>query len=179
MEECKRIKRELMYHGVVVDFYKDTMKMPNGHEVAWDLISHKGAAAVVAVKDDGTLFMVTQYRNPLERMTLELPAGGLNSREEPPEVCALRELEEETGHIAGKMEHLMDIYTTVAFCDEKISLFVATDLKPSRQNLDEDEFLDVVSYPVEDLIQMIYDGKIQDSKTICGLMAYYNKYCLK
>ena len=172
MEECKRIKRELMYHGVVVDFYKDTMKMPNGHEVAWDLISHKGAAAVVAVKDDGTLFMVTQYRNPLERMTLELPAGGLNSREEPPEVCALRELEEET-------EHLMDIYTTVAFCDEKISLYVATDLKPSRQNLDEDEFLDVVSYPVEDLIQMIYDGKIQDSKTICGLMAYYNKYCLK
>jgi len=168
-----------MYHGVVVDFYKDTMKMPNGHEVAWDLISHKGAAAVVAVKDDGTLFMVTQYRNPLERMTLELPAGGLNSREEPPEVSALRELEEETGHIAGKMEHLMDIYTTVAFCDEKISLYVATDLKPSRQNLDEDEFLDVVSYPVEDLIQMIYDGKIQDSKTICGLMAYYNKYCLK
>lgn len=73
----------------------------------------------------------------------------------------------------------MDIYTTVAFCDEKISLYVATDLKPSRQNLDEDEFLDVVSYPVEDLIQMIYDGKIQDSKTICGLMAYYNKYCLK
>lgn len=76
MEECKRIKRELMYHGVVVDFYKDTMKMPNGHEVAWDLISHKGAAAVVAVKDDGTLFMVTQYRNPLERMTLELPPEG-------------------------------------------------------------------------------------------------------
>lgn len=179
MEECKRIKRELMYHGVVVDFYKDTMKMPNGHEVEWDLISHKGAAAVVAVKDDGTLFMVTQYRNPLERMTLELPAGGLNSREEPSEVCALRELEEETGYIAGKMEHLIDIYTTVAFCDEKISLYVATDLKLSRQNLDEDEFLDVVSYSVEDLIQMIYDGKIQDSKTICGLMTYYKKYCMK
>ena len=84
MEECKRIRRELMHHGVIVDFYKDTMQMPNGHEVDWDLISHKGAAAVVAVRNDGRLFMVRQYRNPLERMTLELPAGALNFREEPP-----------------------------------------------------------------------------------------------
>ena len=148
MEECKRIRRELMHRGVIVDFYKDTMRMPNGHEVDWDLISHKGAAAVVAVKEDGRLFMVRQYRNPLERMTLELPAGALNFREEPPEVCARRELEEETGYMAGKMEHLV-----------------------------EDEFLDVFTYPVEELIQMIYDGKIQDSKTICGLMTYYQKYC--
>ena len=133
----------------------------------------------MAVKNDGTLFMVRQFRNPLDRMTLELPAGGLNSREEPPEVCAARELEEETGYKAGKMEHLIDIFTTVAFCDEKISIYVATDLQPSKQNLDEDEFLDVESYPVEDLIQMIYDGKIQDSKTISGLMTYYHKYCKK
>ena len=151
MEECKRIRRELMYHGVIVDFYKDTMRMPNGHEVDWDLISHKGAAAVVAVRDDGQLFMVRQYRNPLERITLELPAGALNFR--------------------------ADIFTTVAFCDEKISIYVASDLKPTKQHLDEDEFLDVFTYPVEELIQMIYDGKIQDSKTICGLMTYYQKYC--
>ena len=177
MEECKRIRRELMHHGVIVDFYKDAMRMPNGHEVDWDLISHKGAAAVVAVRDDGRLFMVRQYRNPLERVTLELPAGALNFREEPPEDCARRELEEETGHMAGKMEHLVDIFTTVAFCDEKISIYVATDLKPTKQHLDEDEFLDVYTYPIEELIQMIYDGKIQDSKTICGLMTYYQKYC--
>lgn len=176
MEECKRIKRELMYKGVIVDFYKDTMRMPNGHEVAWDLISHKGAAAVVAVADDGRLFMVRQYRNPLERMSLELPAGALNSKEEPGEECARRELEEEIGYRAGKMEHLIDIYTTVAFCDEKISMYVATDLQPSKQHLDEDEFLDVEIYEIEELIQMIYEGKIQDSKTICGLMTYYHKY---
>lgn len=176
MEQYKRIKRELVYHGAIVDFYKDTMRVPNGHEVDWDLISHKGAAAVVAVKEDGTLFMVRQYRNPLERMTLEIPAGGLNFRDEEPEVCARRELEEETGYKAGKMEHLIDIFTTVAFCDEKISIYLATDLKPDRQHLDDDEFLDVESYPVEVLIQMIYEGKIQDSKTICGLMTYYNKY---
>lgn len=177
MEKYERIKRELIHKGVVVDFYRDRMKVPNGHEVDWDLISHKGAAAVVAVKDDGTLFMVRQYRNPLERITLELPAGGLNSREEPPEDCARRELEEEIGYRAEKMEHLMDIFTTVAFCDEKISIYVASNLVLSKQHLDEDEFLEVVSYPVEELMQMIYDGKIQDSKTICGLMTYYQKYC--
>lgn len=179
MDEYKRLKRELMYHGVLIDFYQDTMRIPGGHEVKWDLISHKGAAAVVAVKDDGTLFMVRQYRNPLGRMTLEIPAGGLDSREEPPIACAKRELEEETGYKAGKIEHLIDIFTTVAFCDEKISIYVATDLIPSKQNLDEDEFINVESYKIEDLIQMIYDGKIQDSKTVSGLMTYYHKYCCK
>ena len=91
----------------------------------------------------------------------------------------LTALEEETGYKAGKIEHLIDIFTTVAFCDEKISIYVATDLIPSKQNLDEDEFINVESYKIEDLIQMIYDGKIQDSKTVSGLMTYYHKYCCK
>lgn len=177
MNEYKRLDRELVYKGVIVDFYQDTMQIPNGNVAKWDLISHKGATAVVAVKDDGTLFMVRQYRNPLERMTLELPAGALNSRDEEPELCARRELEEETGYKAGKMEHLVDIFTTVAFCDEKISMYVASELIPSKQNLDENEFLNVESHTIESLIQMIYEGKIQDSKTIVGLMTYYHKYC--
>ena len=179
MSEYKRLSRELVYQGVIVDFYQDTMQIPNGNEAKWDLISHKGATAVVAVRDDGTLFMVRQYRNPFERMTLELPAGALNSRDEEPELCARRELEEETGYKAGKMEHLVDIYTTVAFCDEKISMYVASDLIPSKQNLDENEFLNVEVHTIDSLIQMIYEGKIQDSKTIVGLMTYYHKYCNK
>ena len=166
MEECKRIRRELMHRGVIVDFYKDTMRMPNGHEVDWDLISHKGAAAVVAVSNDGKLFMVRQYRNPLERVTLELPAGALNFREEPPEDCARRELEEETGHVAGKMEHLVDIFTTVAFCDEKISIYVATDLKPTKQHLDEGEFLTVMRVPFSQAVQMVLSGEIKDAKNV-------------
>ena len=177
MDEVKRINRELKYQGVIVDFYEDTMQLPNGNIAKWDLISHKGATAIVAVKEDGKLFMVRQYRNPLGRMTLELPAGALNSREEPPEECARRELEEETGYKAGKIEHLVDIFTTVAFCDEKIYMYVATDLIPSKQNLDEDEFLNVETHDIESLIQMIYDGQIQDSKTITGLLTYYHKYC--
>ena len=176
MNEYKRLDRELVYKGVIVDFYQDTMQIPNGNKAKWDLISHKGATAVVAVREDGKLFMVRQYRNPLERMTLELPAGALNTREEDPEACARRELEEETGYKAGKMEHLVDIFTSVAFCDEKIYMYLASDLIPSKQNLDENEFLNVEIHDIESLIQMIYDGKIQDSKTIVGLMTYYHKY---
>ena len=177
MEECKRIRRELMHHGVIVDFYKDTMQMPNGHEVDWDLISHKGAAAVVAVRNDGRLFMVRQYRNPLERMTLELPAGALNFREEPPEVCARRELEEETGYRSENLEWLINLRTTVAFCNEKIEVFVAKNLIPSKQHLDEDEFIDLGAYTMEELKEKIYSGEIEDAKTVSALLAYEVKYC--
>lgn len=94
MEEYKRLKRELVANGVILDYYQDTMLIPNGNVAKWDLIDHKGAAAVVAVREDGKLLMVRQYRNALERDTLEIPAGGLNGRDEPTESAAVRELEE-------------------------------------------------------------------------------------
>ena len=83
MEEFKRISRDLVAKGAIIDYYQDTMQIPNGNIAKWDLIDHKGAAAVVAVREDGKLLMVRQYRNALERETLEIPAGGLNGREEP------------------------------------------------------------------------------------------------
>jgi ADP-ribose pyrophosphatase len=177
MDNYERISRELIHKGAIIDYYQDTMKIPNGNTAKWDFIKHKGAAAVVAVKEDGRLLMVRQYRNALERETLEIPAGGLNGPEEPTDLAAARELEEETGYTAGKMELLISLYTTVAFCNEKIDVYVATDLKKSRQHLDDDEFLDVESHEIEELIRLIYDCKIQDGKTISALLAYYNKYC--
>ena len=177
MDNYERISRELIHKGAIIDYYQDTMKIPNGNTAKWDFIKHKGAAAVVAVKEDGRLLMVRQYRNALERETLEIPAGGLNGPEEPTDLAAARELEEETGYTAGKMELLISLYTTVAFCNEKIDVYVATDLKRSRQHLDDDEFLDVESHEIEELIRLIYDCKIQDGKTISALLAYYNKYC--
>ena len=177
MDNYERISRELIHKGAIIDYYQDTMKIPNGNTAKWDFIKHKGAAAVVAVKEDGRLLMVRQYRNALERETLEIPAGGLNGPEEPTDLAAARELEEETGYTAGKMELLISLYTTVAFCNEKIDVYVATDLKKSRQHLDDDEFLDVESHEIEELIRLIYDCKIQDGKTISELLAYYNKYC--
>ena len=176
MEKYERIGRELIHKGAIIDYYQDTIKVPNGNIAKWDYIKHKGAAAVVAVKDDGKLLMVRQFRNALDRETLEIPAGGLNSVDEPTDIAAARELEEEAGYTAGKLELLISIRTTVAFCDEKIDVYVATDLKRSRQHLDEDEFLDVETYTIEELIKMVYDCKIQDGKTVAALLAYYNKY---
>ena len=120
--------------------------------------------------------MVRQYRNALERETLEIPAGGLNGREEPTGQAAMRELEEETGYTCDKLELLNSIYTTVAFCNEKIDIYLARDLKPGKQHLDEDEYLNVEAHTLEELKQMIFDCKIQDSKTICGIMTYAAKF---
>ena len=96
-KEIKRVKRERVYQGTIVDVYKDYMEFSNGNHEVWDYIHHKGAAAVIPVMDDGRLLMVRQYRNALDRFTLELPAGGLDQADEPGRDCSARELEEETG----------------------------------------------------------------------------------
>ena len=120
--------------------------------------------------------MVRQFRNALDRETLEIPAGGLENINEPTDAAAARELEEETGYKAGRLEYLLTIRTTVAFCNEKIDVYVANDLILSGQNLDEDEYINVEEYDIETLVQMVYEGKIQDGKTVAALMAYKNKY---
>jgi ADP-ribose pyrophosphatase len=177
MDKYERLDRKLIHKGAIIDYYQDTVKIPNGNVAKWDFIQHKGAAAVVPVKEDGKIIMVRQYRNALDRETLEIPAGGLNSIEEPTDAAAMRELEEETGYKTDSLELLLSLRTTVAFCNEKIDVYVATKLQPSKQNLDEDEYLDVVSYDIDELIQMIYDCRIQDSKTVAALLAYKDKYC--
>ena len=178
MEEFKRLSRDLVQRGAIIDYYQDTIQVPNGNIVKWDFIKHNGAAAVVPVDDQGRLVMVRQYRNALDRYTLEIPAGGRDSVEEPYIDCAARELEEETGYKTAKenLEFLISLRTTVAFCNERIDVFVAKDLKPSHQHLDEDEFIDVEAFTIDELLEMIYSGKMQDAKTISSLLAYKVKY---
>lgn len=178
-EEFKRLNRELVYKGHIIDIYEDTVAVPNGNIVHWDFIGHKGAAAVVPVLDDGRILMVRQYRNALERYTLEIPAGGREGTEEPYLDCAHRELEEETGYKTEKenLEFLVSIHTTVAFCNEKIEVYVAKNLVKSEQNLDEDEFINVGAYTVDELLEKIYSGEIEDSKTMASILAYKTKYC--
>lgn len=176
MNNYKRLNRELVASGTIIDYYKDTMLIPNGNTAKWDLIDHKGAAAVVAVLDDGKILMVRQYRNALERETLEIPAGGRDGREEPTMQTARRELEEETGYQCENLKLLTSIYTTVAFCNEKIDIYLADQLKRGSQHLDEDEFLNVEAYSLKELKQMIFEGRIQDSKTICGILTYAARY---
>lgn len=173
--EVKRIKRELKCEGSITKYYKDTVLLPNGNTEVWDFVGHNGAAAAVAVLDDGRLLMVEQYRNALDRFTLEIPAGGLHP-DEPTIEAAARELEEETGYLCGMIEPLITIRTTVAFCNEKIDIYLARELKKGQQHLDEDEFLNVKPYELPELERMIYEGTIQDSKTIAAILAYKNKY---
>ena len=165
-EEFKRLDRKLVYHGTIIDYYRDTIQVPNGNIAEWDFIGHKGAAAVVPVREDGKLLMVRQWRNALDRYTLEIP----------PMLAAARELEEETGYHSENLTHLLSLRTTVAFCNEKIEIYVAQDLKPTHQHLDEDEFIDVYAYSVDELCEMIYSGKIEDGKTIAAIMSYKAKY---
>ena len=170
-----RLKRELRYEGTILKIYEDTV-MANGHEAHWDFIHHDGAAAVLPVTDDGKILMVRQYRNALDRNTLEIPAGKLDAPDEPKIDCAYRELEEETGYRTEKLEYLMSLNTTVAFCDEAIDIFVARNLIPSHQHLDEDEVIEVEPWDLEDLLELIYTGKMTDAKTVAAISAYAAKY---
>ncbi|MDE5862925.1 MAG: NUDIX hydrolase [Lachnospiraceae bacterium] len=175
MEPVKRLKRELRAQGTVIGLYKDTVEV-NGNIAEWDYIHHDGAAAVVAVNDEGKLLMVRQYRNALDRFTLELPAGKLDDPKEPTLECAMRELEEETGYRCENMEYLLTVNTTVAFCNEKIDLYLARNLEKTEQHLDPDEEINVELWDIKDLQQLIYEGKMTDSKTIAGIMTYAAKY---
>ena len=176
MDEMKRVDRVLKHRGAIVDFYDDVMQSPDGKIAHWDYIAHrKGAAAVLPVTNEGKILMVRQYRNALNRETLEIPAGARDSVDEPTSVCAARELEEETGYRAGNMEILITVATTVAFCNEVIDIYLATDLTKTCQHLDDDEFVEVESYTIEELKDMVFARKIQDSKTVAAIMAYYAK----
>lgn len=175
-DEVKRVKRELAYEGTVVKVYKDYMEFANGTKEVWDYIHHDGAAAVVPVLEDGRILMVTQYRNALERETLELPAGKLDAPGEPGIECAARELEEETGYRSENLEWFLTLRTTVALCNEKIDIYVARDLKPSVQKLDEAEYVTVKAYTLEELKKKIYAGEMEDSKTVAAILAYADKF---
>lgn len=170
-----RLDRKLKYQGTILKIYEDTV-IANGHEAHWDFIHHDGAAAVVPVREDGKILMVRQYRNALDRYTLEIPAGKLDDPKEPTKECAYRELEEETGYRTETLEYLITVNTTVAFCDEKIDIYVARNLAESKQNLDEDEEIEILACTIDELQEKILKGEITDAKTIAALMAYARKY---
>lgn len=170
-----RKDRQLKYTGTILKIYEDTV-IANGHEAHWDFIHHDGAACVVPVTDEGKILMVRQYRNALDRETLEIPAGKLDDPKEPKIECASRELEEETGYRCENLEYLMSLNTTIAFCDEAIDVFVARNLIPAHQHLDEDEIIYVEEWSLEDLQELIYTGKMTDAKTVAAIMAYAQKY---
>jgi ADP-ribose pyrophosphatase len=156
-----------IYAGRVVRLFVETVTLPNGHTIDLEIVRHPGASAVVALTPADEVLLVRQYRHAAGGFLYEVPAGKLDG--EPPEVCAARELTEEAGVEAGRLEHLGSIVTTPGFSDEVIHLYLATELRPARQRLEPDEVLTVERVPFERALDMCATGAIRDAKSMCAL----------
>jgi ADP-ribose pyrophosphatase len=161
-----------IYTGKVITLNIDTVTLPNAVTVDLEMVRHPGAAAVVPLKADGTVVLIRQFRHAAGGFIYEIPAGKLHPGEGPRD-CAARELEEEIGYQAGRLELLASIFTAPGFTDEVIHVYKATGLTKGRQQLDRDEVLEVLEMPIAEAIGKIHDGTIRDAKTIVGLQAVY------
>lgn len=162
-------KSETIYHGKVFDLQRDELVYNSGNEGIREVAIHPGGAVAIALTRDYKIILVEQFRYPLQKFTLELPAGKLNPGEDP-SACAARELEEETGYKAGKLIRLGAIATTPGFCTELLHVYLAEDLTPGNQQLEEGEYgLQIKSYTIKDIENMISEGEIFDAKTISGI----------
>src|SRR5256886_4618129 len=162
------IDSKKVFTGRVFDVTVDTVREANRTYIR-EVVHHPGSAVILPAFDDGTIALVRQYRHPAVRYLLELPAGTLNDKERPEEGAA-RELEEELGLVAAKFEKLSEFFVSPGFCEEKMWLYLATDLTETAQRLEDDELIEVVRLPIDRALQMITDGEIEDAKTIIGLM---------
>lgn len=134
-----------------------------------EVVHHPGSAVIIPIFDDGTIALVRQYRHPAVRYLLEAPAGTLN-RGEAPEEGAARELEEELGYVAARLEKLTEFFVSPGFCEEKMWVYLATEMTKTQQRLEDDEIVEVVTIPFSQALNMITTGEIDDAKTIIGVM---------
>jgi len=159
-----------IYKGKIITLNIDTVTLPNGVTVDLEMVRHPGAAAVVPLKDDGTLVLIRQFRHAAGGFIYEIPAGKLHPGEDP-KACAARELEEEIGYRAETLELLSSIFTAPGFTDEVIHIYKATGMTEGQQQLDRDEVLEVIEMPLQEAIDMIRAGLIRDAKTMVGLLS--------
>ncbi len=162
------MKTEKIYEGKVLNLRIDTVELPDKRYSKREIVEHPGAVGIIAITEENELVMVKQFRKPVEKFLLEIPAGKLEVNEEPRET-GIRELKEETGYEAGKFEYASEFYSSPGFSNEKIHLFLATELVAGETDLDDGEFVEVSKYPIADLVRKIKRGEIVDSKTIIAI----------
>ena len=169
----KIISTEKKFEGRVFTAEVSVVELPDGNTSTREIIRHNGGAAIVAIDDDKNIFLVRQYRISTDQELLEIPAGKLEKGEDPLK-CAIRELEEETGMIAGNVKHLFTMYATPGYCSERLHIYLATDLKPGKIHRDEEEFLHVIKMPFDVAHKMVMNGQFFDAKTISGILVAKN-----
>jgi ADP-ribose pyrophosphatase len=165
----KTVSSEQIFKGKILTLFYDKVELPNGIIATREKVGHPGAVAVVPVNDRKEVVLVKQYRHPIEKVLIEIPAGKLESGESALK-CAERELHEEAGVVNGKLTHLITIYTSPGFSDEKMDIFIATEFEEKENNPDHDEFLHIFKAGINECLKMIEDGQILDAKSIIGIM---------
>ena len=170
MELTERtLTSETVYQGKIVTVLVDQAQLPNGKQAQREVVLHPGGVAVLPLDQDGMVTLVQQYRYPFHQLLLELPAGKLDGEEDHC-VAAARELSEETGLEAGEWTYLGCILASPGFCNEKLHMYLARDLRRSASHPDDDEFLNVVTLPFQELVQRVMDGTLEDAKTVATVL---------
>ncbi len=169
------VSTQKIYQGRVVSLRVDTVETPRGRRTTREIVGHSECVAIIARDEEGNILLVRQFRKPVERTLLEVPAGGLSSAEEPVS-CVRRELQEETGYFPERVERLGGFYAAPGYCTEYLHLYLATELKPSRLIAEDTEEIEVVKVSLEEALQLIAAGDICDAKSIAGLLIYYGTF---
>ncbi len=173
LDEFEILNKRLIQKTKIFDLYLEDIKTPSNKIVEWVHLDHKGASVILPIDNDGKIILIRQYRNNAEGTIYEVPAGGLEKGESPLD-CAIRELEEEIGKKSNNITKLFSIYSSIGFSNEKLHFYIATDLFDGNQNLDEDEYIEICKFTVEEVLQMIYTGEVVDSKVVIAVLAYIN-----
>lgn len=167
--EEKTMKSERIYEGKIVNLRIDTVELPGKKYSKREIVEHPGAVAIIPITEDGKIILVKQFRKSVEKPLLEIPAGKIEINEEPKET-ALRELHEETGFHSNNMEYITEFYTSPGFSNEKVYLFLATELEKGEAVPMDDEYIETEMFDIIDLVEMVNRGEITDSKTIIGIL---------
>lgn len=165
----KVIGTETIFNGRIITVRVDSVELPNGKQSKREVVEHHGGVGIIAVTPDKDVFMVSQYRIAANSIMLEIPAGKLELGEDPLE-AGKRELEEETGYKANKIIPLGSYYATPGYCEEKLTIYLATNLEYVGQHLDENEFLEVTKIPLDKLYDMVMNNEIHDCKTAIAIL---------